>query len=73
MGQAAIARLEHKVILDESVLENLGHVEHIEVVPLRQDQSILDHLLQSVFVVVLYKVVVSIGSEDLVVVWILEH
>ena len=37
VGQLAIAGLENEVALELAVLEDLGHVEHIEVVHLCKD------------------------------------
>ena len=73
MGKTAIARLEQKIIFDEVMLEDFGHVEDIEVVLLGEDQSVSHKLLHALLIVVLDKVVVGVGSIDLVVVRIVQY
>ena len=73
MGKTAIARLEQKIIFDEVMLEDFGHVEDIEVVLLGEDQRVSHKLLHSLLIVVLNKVVVGVGSIDLVVVRIVQY
>jgi hypothetical protein len=73
MGKTAIARLEQKIIFDEVMLEDFGHVEDIEVVLLGEDQRVSHKLLHALLIVVLDKVVVGVGSIDLVVVRIVQY
>jgi len=73
MGKTAIARLEQKIIFDEVMLEDFSHVEDIEVVLLGEDQRVSHKLLHSLLIVVLHKVVVGVGSIDLVVVRIVQY
>ena len=73
MGKTAIARLEQKIIFDEVMLEDFGHVEDIEVVLLGEDESVSHKLLHALLIVVLDKVVVGVGSIDLVVVGIVQY
>ena len=73
MGKTAIARLEQKIIFDEVMLEDFGHVEDIEVVLLGEDQRVSHKLLHALLIVVLDKVVVGVGSIDLVVVGIVQY
>ena len=73
MGKTAIARLEQKIIFDEVMLEDFGHVEDIEVVLLGEDESVSHKLLHALLIVVLDKVVVGVGSIDLVVVRIVQY
>jgi len=73
MGKTAIARLEQKIIFDEVMLEDFGHVEDIEVVLLGEDQRVSHKLLHALLIVVLHKVVVGVGSIDLIVVRIVQY
>ena len=73
MGKTAIARLEQKIIFDEVMLEDFSHVEDIEVVLLGEDESVSHKLLHALLIVVLDKVVVGVGSIDLVVVRIVQY
>ena len=71
MLKTAITWLEHEILFHKAVLEDLNHVENIEVVLLGEDQSVPHQSFHTCLVVTLTEVVVGVGSVDLVVMLIL--
>ena len=73
MSQSAITWFEHKVVLYQAVLEDLGHVEYVIAALLGKDQGIAHQLLHAFRHITLHKVVVAVCSDNLVVVLVVQH
>ena len=59
-------------MLDEAMLEDLSHIEDIEVVLLGEDECVPHQELQAVLVIAKGEVVIGVGSIELIVVWVVQ-
>ena len=73
VSQSAITWFEHKVVLYQAVLEDLGHVEYVIAALLGKDQGIAHQLFHAFRHIALHEVVVGISSDNLVVVLMVQH